>query len=101
MAVLLQVRGAEKSYGDQMLLDDAEVTIVDDQKVGFVGRNGAGKSTLLRVLLGDEELDKGEVIQTGTHEELVSQKDGMYRRIYDIQTKIDEELEREIAKDEG
>ena len=64
MAVLLQVRGAEKSYGDQMLLDDAEVTIVDDQKVGFVGRNGAGKSTLLRVLLGDEELDKGEVIRS-------------------------------------
>ncbi len=64
MAVLLQVRGAEKSYGDQMLLSDAEVTIVDDQKIGFVGRNGAGKSTLLRVLLGEEELDKGEVIQS-------------------------------------
>ena len=42
-------------------------------------------------------LDKGEVIQTGTHEELVSQKDGMYRRIYDIQTRIDEELEMEIS----
>lgn len=63
MAVLLQVRGAEKSYGDQMLLEDAEATIVDDQKVGFVGRNGAGKSTLLRVLLGEEELDKGEVVR--------------------------------------
>ncbi|MEP6894511.1 MAG: ABC transporter ATP-binding protein [Chloroflexota bacterium] len=43
-------------------------------------------------------LDKGEVIQTGTHDELVSQKDGMYRRIYDIQTKIDEELELEISR---
>ncbi|MGE5643275.1 MAG: ABC transporter ATP-binding protein [Byssovorax cruenta] len=42
-------------------------------------------------------LDKGEVIQMGNHEELVSQKDGMYRRIYDIQTKIDEELEMEIS----
>ncbi len=62
MAVLLQVRGAEKSYGDQLLLDDAEVTLVDDVKVGFVGRNGAGKSTLLRVILGEEELEKGEVI---------------------------------------
>jgi ATP-binding cassette subfamily B protein len=43
-------------------------------------------------------LDKGEVIQSGTHEELVSQKDGMYRQIYDIQTKIDEELEMEISR---
>jgi ATP-binding cassette, subfamily B, bacterial len=43
-------------------------------------------------------LDKGEVIQMGTHEELVSQMDGMYRRIYDIQTRIDEELEDEISR---
>ena len=43
-------------------------------------------------------MDKGEVIQMGTHEELVAQKDGMYRRIYDIQTRIDEELEMEISR---
>jgi len=43
-------------------------------------------------------LDKGEIIQMGTHEELVSQRGGMYRSIYDIQTKIDEELELEIAR---
>ena len=43
-------------------------------------------------------LDKGEVIQRGTHEELVSQMDGMYRRIYDIQTRIDDELEEEISR---
>lgn len=43
-------------------------------------------------------LDKGEVIQTGTHKELIAQSDGMYRRIYDIQTKIDEELEMEISR---
>jgi ATP-binding cassette subfamily B protein len=43
-------------------------------------------------------LDKGEVVQMGTHEELVTQKEGMYRRIYDIQTRIDEELEMEISR---
>jgi len=42
-------------------------------------------------------LDKGEVVQMGTHQELVAQMDGMYRRIYDIQTRIDEELEIEIS----
>ena len=43
-------------------------------------------------------LDKGEVIQIGVHEELVAQEGSMYRKIYDIQTKIDEELEIEIAR---
>jgi ATP-binding cassette subfamily B protein len=42
-------------------------------------------------------LDKGEVVQMGTHEELLAQE-GMYRRIYDIQTRIDEELEEEISR---
>ena len=62
MAVLLQIKNAHKSYGSQVLLDDAEMTLVDDTKVGFVGRNGAGKSTLLRVILGEEELERGEVV---------------------------------------
>lgn len=63
MAVLLQIRDAHKSYGEQVLLDGAEATLTEDVKVGFIGRNGAGKSTLLRVLLGEEELDRGEVIK--------------------------------------
>lgn len=63
MGILLQIQGAEKSYGEQVLLDDASATITDNVKVGFVGRNGAGKSTLLRVLLGEEELEKGEVVR--------------------------------------
>lgn len=43
-------------------------------------------------------LDKGAVIQMGTHAELVAHEDGVYRQIYDIQTRIDEELENEIAR---
>ena len=62
MAVLLEIKNASKRYGDQILLDEASATITDDGKVGFVGRNGAGKSTLLRVILGEEELDGGEVV---------------------------------------
>ena len=63
MAVLLQIKNAYKSYGHQVLLEDAEATIIEDAKVGFVGRNGAGKSTLLRILLGEEELDRGEIVR--------------------------------------
>jgi ATP-binding cassette, subfamily B, bacterial len=41
-------------------------------------------------------LDKGCVVQKGTHDELVAQ-DGIYRQIYDIQTRIEVELEQEMA----
>ena len=63
MAVLLDIKNATKRYGDQVLLDRASATITDDGKIGFVGRNGAGKSTLLRIILGEEELDSGEVVR--------------------------------------
>src|SRR5712664_3654291 len=66
MASLLQITKACKSYGDQVLLDGAEATLSDNLKVGFIGRNGAGKSTLLRILLGEEELDSGEVIRSSS-----------------------------------
>ncbi len=66
MAVLMQIRNAHKNYGSQVLLDGAEAALTEDVKVGFVGRNGAGKSTLLRILLGEEELDQGEVTRSNS-----------------------------------
>ncbi len=63
MAVLLDIKNASKRYGDQVLLDDASATITDDGKIGFIGRNGAGKSTLLKIILGEEELDSGDIVR--------------------------------------
>lgn len=40
--------------------------------------------------------DKGEIVQRGRHADLV-QQEGIYRRIFDIQTHIDVALEKEIA----
>jgi ATP-binding cassette subfamily B protein len=40
--------------------------------------------------------DKGEIVQKGTHAELM-EVSGMYRNIFDIQTRIEVELEKDIA----
>ena len=40
-------------------------------------------------------MDKGRVVQQGTHAELMAQE-GMYRQIFEIQTRIEEDLEKEI-----
>ncbi len=42
-------------------------------------------------------MEKGKIIQKGKHADLVTQ-DGMYRKIYDLQTRIDEELEMAISQ---
>ena len=41
-------------------------------------------------------LDKGRIIQKGTHQELL-QQEGVYRNIFDIQTRIEEDLQEEIS----
>ena len=41
-------------------------------------------------------LDKGRIVQSGTHSELVHQ-DGLYRDIYDIQSRIEAEVQQEVA----
>ncbi len=41
-------------------------------------------------------MDKGEILQRGTHEELLAQE-GLYRRIYDLQARIEEELAAELT----
>jgi len=42
-------------------------------------------------------LEKGRVMQMGSHEELMGDAQGIYRRMSDIQTRIDEELEVAVA----
>jgi ATP-binding cassette subfamily B protein len=41
-------------------------------------------------------MEDGRIVQRGTHNELVRQE-GIYRQIFDIQTRIETELEMEIS----
>jgi ATP-binding cassette subfamily B protein len=41
-------------------------------------------------------MDKGRIVQKGSHQELINQE-GIYRQIFEIQTRIEVELEKEIA----
>jgi ATP-binding cassette, subfamily B, bacterial len=41
-------------------------------------------------------LDKGRIVQQGTHAELL-EKHGFYKKIFDIQARIEVELEEEIS----
>lgn len=61
MATLLKITNLTKSYGIQTILDDAELVVNDNQKIGVIGRNGAGKSTLFKIIVGSEDCDEGNI----------------------------------------
>lgn len=49
------------SFGLEKIYDDANFQLNDFDKVGVVGVNGAGKTTLFKIILKEQELDKGKV----------------------------------------
>jgi len=57
----IELRAVTKSYGEQVVLDRADLTIARGEFVVIIGRSGSGKSTLLRLIGGLESPDAGVV----------------------------------------
>ena len=49
-------------FGAQTLFEDVDIKFIHGNCYGLIGANGAGKSTFLKILSGDIELQKGNVI---------------------------------------
>ncbi len=58
---LITLQHAHLAFGHVPLLDDAQLSLEAQERVGLIGRNGTGKSSLLKVLAGLERLDDGEL----------------------------------------
>jgi branched-chain amino acid transport system ATP-binding protein len=58
---MLEVRGADFSYGPLQVLFDVSIEVPQGGRVALLGTNGAGKSTLLRIVSGLERPDAGSV----------------------------------------
>ena len=86
-----------------MVFDDS-LSAVDsetDAKIRQALKRNLGDSTVILIshrvttLMQAEcilVLDKGRVAELGSHEELIKKKDGIYRRIYDMQMTLPEEV---------
>ena len=60
--MLFRLDDVYKSYGSAEVLRGVTFQINPRERVGLVGRNGAGKTTIFRLVTGQEETDRGEVI---------------------------------------
>ena len=59
---MLQVIGVSLQYGSKKLFEDVNLKFTAGNCYGIIGANGAGKSTFLKVLSGEIEPNKGEVV---------------------------------------
>lgn len=57
--VVLELKDINKAYGDNVIFDGAEATILRGDKIALIGANGKGKTTLLDIV-ADEQSFEGE-----------------------------------------
>ncbi|GAB3483115.1 ABC-F family ATP-binding cassette domain-containing protein [Marinomonas epiphytica] len=62
---MIQFTEVSLQRGTQFLLESADMTIFEGQKVGLIGANGAGKSSLFALVRGELHADTGEIILPG------------------------------------
>ena len=59
---LLSLKNISISFGSEAILDQANLIIEPNERIGLIGRNGAGKSTLLKLIDGEITADEGEIL---------------------------------------
>ena len=58
---LVELRSVRKSFGENVVLDEIDLSIGRGEVVVIAGPSGSGKSTMLRCINGLETVDEGEV----------------------------------------
>ena len=61
---LLRFDEVSLEFGDLKILTAAEFSIDAGERVCLIGRNGAGKSTTLKLITGELEADRGEIVRS-------------------------------------
>jgi len=58
---MLQLTDISKAFVKQTVLEDVNLRVGRESRIGLIGRNGGGKSTLLRMMMGQVEPDTGTI----------------------------------------
>ncbi len=56
---VIEAQGVSKAFGDKLLYEDLNFKLPQAGIVGIIGPNGAGKTTIFKMIMGEEQPDKG------------------------------------------
>lgn len=59
--MLISIEKLNKSFGEDVILKNINLTIEEKCRYGLIGVNGAGKSTLLSIIVGNLDYDDGNM----------------------------------------
>ena len=59
---VLSIRNLSKSFGQQQIIKDLNMSVPEGSVFGFIGQNGAGKTTTMKMVLGLLQPDQGEIL---------------------------------------
>ncbi|MCM5663572.1 energy-dependent translational throttle protein EttA [Galbibacter mesophilus] len=56
---VIEAKGVSKAFGDKLLYENLNFKLPQAGIVGIIGPNGAGKTTIFKMIMGEQEPDKG------------------------------------------
>ena len=91
---LITLLNAQLAFGHVPLLDHADFSLQEGERIGLIGRNGTGKSSLLKILGGLERQDDGTLqLQQGLRVAFVAQEP-----VLDVQASVFEAASAGLAQ---
>ena len=63
---IIEFHKVSKAFGEKKILSSFSYNVQRKERLGIVGKNGTGKTTFLKMLLGEEPIDAGKIVQGET-----------------------------------
>lgn len=102
---VVSVEGLHKAFGENQVLQNVNLEIMNGEKVAVLGINGIGKTTLLNVLMGELQYDQGRVewgksaqptYFTQDHHESIAKDTTVYEWLKSFDDEVDQQTLRSI-----